>query len=75
MIVSTDIPHHVSLSGSRERLTLYQCSADSSRHWSVNQMNKGILAKDCRDGGGCMNNLNWMNVRRRRKDKEIKEGR
>ena len=29
MIVSTDIPHHASLPGSTDRLTLHQCSPDS----------------------------------------------
>ena len=38
-------------------------------------MNKGILAKGCRGGTGCMNDLNWVNVWGRGRDEEIKEGR
>ena len=72
MIVSIDIPHHASLPGSRERLTLHQFSPDSLVHWSFYYVVKGIPAKDCRYGGGCsggcMNNLNWVNVRERGKD-------
>ena len=37
MIVSIDIPHHTSLPGSRERLTLrLTASPDSPVHWSIN---------------------------------------
>ena len=62
MIVSTDFPHNVSPLGSKERLALHQCSAHSPVHWSINWMNKRILRKDYRDGEGCMNNLNYVNV-------------
>ena len=66
MIVSIDIPLHVSIPGSRERSTLHQFSQDSLVHWSINYEDKGILVKDCRDRGGCcgccMNKLNRVNV-------------
>ena len=62
MTVSIDFPHHASLPGSREKLTLHQFSLDSLVRWSINYMDKGISVKDCRDGGGCnsrcMNKLN-----------------
>ena len=72
MIFSIDIPHHASLPWGRERLTMHQFSPDYWVHWSINYVDKGIFAKDCRDGGGCsggcMNNLNWVNVSGRGKD-------
>ena len=52
MTVSIDFPHHASLPGSREKLTLHQFSLDSLVRWSINYVDKGISVKDCRDGGG-----------------------
>ena len=67
MTVSIDFPHHASLPGSREKLTLHQFSLDSLVRWSINYVDKGISVKDSRDGGEgggvccnscCMNELN-----------------
>ena len=65
MIVSIDIPLHVSIPGSRERSTLHQFSQDSLVHWSINYEDKGILVKDCRDRGVVVvvvwiNLIGWM---------------
>ena len=53
MIASIDIFHHASLPRSREKLTLHQFSPDFLVHWSINYVDKGIPAKDWRDGGCC----------------------
>ena len=53
MIVGIDISNHASLPRNREKLTLQQFSPYVLVHWSINYVDKGIPAKDCRDGGCC----------------------